>query len=265
MKPDYERNNALQIGSICVVIYLASYFFRNILSVFSPEMLATSLFTKELIALLSSTYMIVYAGGQLVNGVLGDYFKPKYMVCIGLCIAALGMLLFPLLQSPAMQTVCFALLGFGLSMLRGPLVKIISENSLPRYARVSCSLLSITAAVGPLIASLVSLYFQWRAVFTAAALISFVGAGIGFVLFTRMEQKKLIVPLQDSHAGRKKLDVLGVFRLPEFVRFLFLGMITEISLTSVGFWIPTYLNEHLHFAANTAGMIFSGILMLVQA
>ena len=78
-----ELNKALKIGSVCIISYMLSYYMRNILSVTTPEMLENGDFTKEFIAAMSSVYMIVYASGQLVNGIIGDIIKPRYMVLSG--------------------------------------------------------------------------------------------------------------------------------------------------------------------------------------
>ncbi|MDD6736155.1 MAG: hypothetical protein PUE13_07585, partial [Clostridiales bacterium] len=83
----YELKKAFKIGSVCIITYMMSYYMRNILSVMTPEMLETGDFSKEFIATMSSTYMIVYALGQLVNGIIGDIIKPKYMVFTGLMFA----------------------------------------------------------------------------------------------------------------------------------------------------------------------------------
>ena len=87
MKARYEMKKAACVGAVCIATYAVGYFFRSILSVYTPQMLASTLFTKEGIALLSSVYMISYAAGQLVNGVLGDYIKSKYMVLMGMAAA----------------------------------------------------------------------------------------------------------------------------------------------------------------------------------
>lgn len=72
-----ETKKATTIGIVCIAIYLANYYLRNILSVLTPQLLDTGKFTVEHIGVLSSTYMIFYAAGQLVNGFLGDFFRPK--------------------------------------------------------------------------------------------------------------------------------------------------------------------------------------------
>lgn len=94
-----EKNGvktALQIGGISITTYLVSYLLRNILSLLTPQMLETASYTKKTIALMSSVYFIVYASGQLVNGIIGDIVKPRIMVFTGLIISGLPLLVFPL-------------------------------------------------------------------------------------------------------------------------------------------------------------------------
>ena len=66
---------ALIIGVLCIATYLINYYLRNMLSVFSPQLYDTGLFTVSHVGLLSSVYMIFYAAGQLVNGFLGDFLS----------------------------------------------------------------------------------------------------------------------------------------------------------------------------------------------
>ena len=60
-----EAKHALYLGTLCAFSYLAVYFARNILSAFSPQMLKNLTYTVELIGILSSSWMICYAVGQL--------------------------------------------------------------------------------------------------------------------------------------------------------------------------------------------------------
>ena len=60
-----ETSKSWKIGSTCVITYIASYYMRNLLGVLTPQMLETGNFTKEWLGLLSSSYMIFYAIGQL--------------------------------------------------------------------------------------------------------------------------------------------------------------------------------------------------------
>ena len=75
---------ALWVGIVCIGIYIVNYYLRNMLSVTTPELLQSGKFTEESVALLSSIYMVFYAGGQLVNGFLGDMLSPKLMILGGI-------------------------------------------------------------------------------------------------------------------------------------------------------------------------------------
>ncbi len=164
--------SAWRIGSLCIATYLASYVTRNILSVSTPEMINEAFFTKEYTGLLSSVCFIFYAVGQLINGFIGDMVHPKYMIIMGLGVSSISTFAIPLFDNRIIHFTAFALIGFGLSMLRGPLMKVISENTAATHARMICTLFSMAGFAGPLIASLLSIFFEWRAVFTVTGIIS---------------------------------------------------------------------------------------------
>ena len=66
-----SKKNATIIGIIAVMSYIANYFLRNMLGVLTPSMMNEASYTKEYIAILSSSYMVSYAVGQLLwNGIL---------------------------------------------------------------------------------------------------------------------------------------------------------------------------------------------------
>ena len=257
-----ELKNAVLIGVICIFTYLACYYLRNVLSVFTPQMKDTEFFTESSLAMLSSIYMIAYAAGQLVNGVLGDIIKQKYMVMIGLTVAGAAMIIFPTNHIYAVSAVCFALLGVGLSMLRGPLVKVISENTLPDYARIICVLLSFVSFLGPFVAGLFAIWMQWETAFTVSGIISVAMALLSFGLLSVLEKKGIVKPIEIKQIEKRKIDIIGVFKIERFIPFLFIGMIVEISATSIAFWIPTYITDYLTFPEKSAGVLFSAVSLV---
>ena len=46
-KNNIELKNAFKIGFVCVFTYLACYYLRNVLGVFTPQMLETGLFEEK--------------------------------------------------------------------------------------------------------------------------------------------------------------------------------------------------------------------------
>ncbi len=252
---DKNTQKAWRIGSFCIAIYLASYVTRNILSVSTPEMIKEAFFTKEYTGLLSSICFIFYAAGQLINGFIGDRVHPKYMIIMGLGISSVSTFVIPIFDNRILHFTAFALIGFGLSMLRGPLMKVISENTAATHARMICTLFSMAGFAGPLIASILSIFFKWRAVFTATGVISVIITVLAVAAITTLEKRGEIkfVPKYDKGIA----GILNVFKLEDFIFYMLISSIGEIAGSSITFWIPTYTTEHLGFSNDAASTIYS--------
>lgn len=252
---DKNTQKAWRIGSFCIATYLASYVTRNILSVSTPEMIKEAFFTKEYTGLLSSICFIFYAAGQLINGFIGDRVHPKYMITMGLGISSVSTFVIPIFDNRILHFTAFALIGFGLSMLRGPLMKVISENTAATHARMICTLFSMAGFAGPLIASILSIFFKWRAVFTATGVISVIITVLAVAAITALEKRGEIkfVPKYDKGIA----GILNVFKLEDFIFYMFISSIGEIAGSSITFWIPTYTTEHLGFSNDAASTIYS--------
>lgn len=261
MESKYEYKKALLIGTVSVFSYIACYYMRNILGVSTPAMLETGKFTKEFVGTLSSIYMISYAIGQLINGVVGDIVKPKLMVAGGLVISGLVSILFALTPVKPFQVACFILIGFSLSMLRGPLVKVISENTLPKYAQTCCVFFSFSGFAGPLIASLLAIIFSWQLTFIVSGIIAAIIGVAVYAVFTILESKKIITFGEKKKAAGVK-SIFKVFKLERFVFFMFIGGLVEISASSIGFWIPTFFTDRLGYSKETANVLFSAITVI---
>ena len=252
---DKNTQKAWRIGSFCIATYLASYVTRNILSVSTPEMIKEAFFTKEYTGLLSSICFIFYAAGQLINGFIGDRVHPKYMIIMGLGISSVSTFVIPIFDNRILHFTAFALIGFGLSMLRRPLMKVISENTAATHARMICTLFSMAGFAGPLIASILSIFFKWRAVFTATGVISVIITVLAVTAITTLEKRGEIkfVPKYDKGIA----GILNVFKLEDFIFYMLISSIGEIAGSSITFWIPTYTTEHLGFSNDAASTIYS--------
>lgn len=252
---DKNTQKAWRIGSFCIATYLASYVTRNILSVSTPEMIKEAFFTKEYTGLLSSICFIFYAAGQLINGFIGDRVHPKYMIIMGLGISSVSTFVIPIFDNRILHFMAFALIGFGLSMLRGPLMKVISENTAATHARMICTLFSMAGFAGTLIASILSIFFKWRAVFTATGVISVIITVLAVAAMTTLEKRGEIrfVPKYDKGIA----GILNVFKLEDFIFYMLISAIGEIAGSSITFWIPTYTTEHLGFSNDAASTIYS--------
>ena len=251
-----EEKKATLVGVSAILVYVANYYLRHVLGVLTPTLLGSG-FSRDHIALLSSTYMLLYAAGQVLNGFLGDIFSPKKMASIGLFVSGCSMLAFPLIQNESLQIGCFAVLGFGLSMLRGPLMKIISENTKPNHARLICVFFSFASFAGPLIASLFAMMNGWRNAFYAAGGVAIAFAFAAYVAFTAMEKKGVISYIKNEVRGIS--SVFSVFKIENIVFYIVVACLGEIAAASISQWITTYLTAELGFSEDSAKFIYTGI------
>lgn len=252
-----EGKKATLVGTTCIAAYVVNYYLRHILSVLTPTLLATGKFSLEHIAALSSTYMLLYAAGQLVNGFLGDIFSPKKMVSAGLFVSGGSMILFPFIPTEFLQILCFAMFGFGLSMMRGPLMKIISENTTPNHARLICVFFSFASFAGPLIASLFAMINGWNYVFIAAGGIAVFLGFVAYIIISAMEKKGLVSYIKTEVKGIS--SILAVFKIEKIVFYIVVACLVEIGAASISQWITTFLTGALGFEKETANFLYTGI------
>ena len=246
---------AISMGFISVFAYIASYYSRSLLSVATPNMLQSGEYTTEFIGLLSSVQFLVYAAGQLVNGVVGDMINPKYMITIGLSVTGISLVLFPIVPFAWMQLVFFALMGAGLSMLRGPIMKMVSENLKKNHSRVVCTFLSAASFTGTLIASALAIAFHWDMMFIVAGIGVLVIAAVVFTVLSVFEYKGMLVFHSNRKAGVG--GYLQLFKIDNFVFYMIVAGVVEISSSAIGFWVPTYLSDALMLDTVTTNVLFS--------
>lgn len=266
MRPGNNDRSALRkafgLGFVSIFSYLASYYLRNLLSVATPNMLKTGEYTAEFIGLLSTVYFFVYACGQLVNGIAGDTIAPKYMILVGLSLTATAITAFPLVPFAWLQVACFVMMGIGLSMLRGPIMKLVSENLSKDISRVICTLLSVVSFIGPLVASALAILFKWDVMFIVAGLSTYFVAAVAFICLTIFERRGQLTFYRNKKSG---LDgILTLFKLENFVFYMIVGGVVEIAGSAITFWIPTYLSEALKLDIITTNAIYSAITVVTS-
>lgn len=252
-----DAKKATVVGTMCIFTYIVNYYLRHILSVLTPTLLSTGDFTVVHIANLSSAYMLLYAVGQLINGFLGDVFPPKKMISAGLLFSGGATLIFPFINTELLQIICFACLGFGLAMLRGPLMKIISENTKPNHARLICVFFSFASFAGPLVASAFAMIEGWNLVFIFAGAVAVMFAVITYIVFSAMERKGIISYIKTEVKGIS--TVTSVFKIENIVFYIVVACLVEIAAASISQWLTTFLTIQLGFSKEMANAIYSGI------
>ena len=256
MKVSPAAKKALLIGSMCSLSYLAVYVAKNILSAASPQMIEGGQFTTENIGTLSSVYFIAYAIGQLINGKLGDVIKGKYMISIGLLLAGICHMLFlAMADRPMVLYVIYGAMGFSLSMIYGPMTRIVAENTQMPYT-TRCSLgYTFASFVGSPLAGVLAALFIWRTVFSTTGVLLILMGCVCFVVFTLFERAGLVE--YNKYRKPKETGGIAVLIKHQIIKFTLIAAITGVVRTSVVFWLPTYLTQHLGFSPERSAMLFT--------
>jgi len=262
--------NAIRITLLCFLTYLSVYFAKNTLSAVSPQMLENGVITQQALGAFSSTYFICYAVGQLINGMLGDKIKARYLICTGVVMAGVSLILFlQLLATPMLARIAYGFTGFFLSMIFAPLTKMVAENTDPIYTPRCHLFYSYAAYLGSPMAGLMASLFPWNTVFFAVICALFLMGSLCFFLFWLFEKKGII---QFNHASkqekiRKKQGVkesVHILLKHRIVRFALVALITGVIRTTVVFWMPVYISDNLGFGADRASSIFAAASLILS-
>jgi OPA family glycerol-3-phosphate transporter-like MFS transporter len=265
MKLTAEARKAILIGGLCALAYLAVYVARNILSAVTPEMIASGIFTTEAIGTMSSLFFIAYAVGQLINGLLGEKIKAAYMISGGLLLAGIATILFPLSANSLVATyILYGATGFFLAMIYAPMTKVVAENTSPLYAP-RCSLgYTFSSLFGSPIAGLMAAVMLWGPVFFSSGAILLVMGIVCIVVFKTLENRGVIrygVYARPKGSGGS----IRILIQHQIIRFTLISAVTGVVRTTVVFWMPTYLSQHLNFSPKAAAILFTVVTIAISA
>ncbi|MBR3716136.1 MAG: MFS transporter [Clostridia bacterium] len=249
---------AIYIGSLCSVSYLAVYFARNILGAVSPQMIEVGGFSESYIGKLESTYLICYALGQLINGALGDKIKARYMISLGLLCAGVTNFIFTYITGiPFASIAVYGFTGYFLSMIYGPMTKVVAENTEPVYA-TRCSIgYTFASFIGTPLAGVAATHLAWNNVFKLSSVILAVMATLCFSVFLFFERKGIIKYGQYKSEKSRSGGSIKVLIKHRIIKFSFIAMLTGIVRTTVTFWFPTYISQYLDFPHDKATTIYT--------
>ncbi len=256
MKIGQKAKKAIMLGSLCSISYLSVYIARNILSAVTPAMIEEG-YSESLIGTFSSIYFVCYAIGQLINGAIGDKIHAKWMISAGLFGAGVANLIFSFVAAtPTLAVISYGATGFFLSMIYGPMTKVVSENVEPLYA-TRCSLgYTFASFFGSPLAGLLAAFLSWQRVFSISSAMLVVMSLVVFAFFTLFERRKLVVYGQYK-PQKKGASNIKVLLKRDIVKFTFISILTGVVRTSVVFWLPTYINQYLGFSSDDSAKIFT--------
>lgn len=261
-EPRISTMSVLSLGTICFLSYNACYAGRSILSAIMPEMVQETGFSSSALGLWGSMFFFTYGIGQVINGLIGDRIRAKWMVAIGLFLSGLVIVLSSCTASSIIGALCWAACGFLLSMLWGPLSKVIAENTTAQTGRLLMTALTAASIAGTMIAYLIastaSAQHQWRWAFYITGILLVLTAILWFIVLHIWERKKYLRTIDITASTAKGIrPLLSLLRKHQIVPILFITIINGIVRNAVAFWIPTYITDQFQVAPATSSAITS--------
>jgi OPA family glycerol-3-phosphate transporter-like MFS transporter len=217
-----------------------------------------------------------YAAGQLINGVLGDRFNPRYFISIGLFFSGISNIFFGIIHNLNAMILFWAINGYFQSMLWGPLVRIISDSTPKKNLQKAILLLSSSTIIGYLFSYVVvgriALSVGWKIAFFIPGILLIIMAGIWFWRFQPYQSPSIkIISKEDRHySSENALHFLIRTRLWAVALVCVLqGSIKEGLIL----WGPTFFSESLLLPMgqilfvmvlvplmNFTGLLFGGLI-----
>ena len=254
---------AIMLGGMCSLSYLAVYVARNVLGAVTPQLIESGVFTTEFIGQLSSVYFITYAVGQLVNGVIGDRIKSKYMISFGLILSGLLSVLIPVFSKSATTVyLIYGATGFYLSMIYAPMTKVVAENTEPVYA-TRCSLgFSFASLFGSPLAGVLAAVLVWQGVFLGSSATLVIMGCICLITFSIFEKRGIIE--YGKIKGQKGTGSIRVLIENRIIKFTLISVITGVVRTTVVFWLPTYISQYLGYSTEQSALIYTAATLVIS-
>lgn len=154
------------IFSILALAYFFVYFHRLSLSVVADHLVEDFNTTAGVMGLLGSIYFYCYAAMQLPAGLLSDSVGPRRTVTTFLVAASAGSILFGMAPNIETAFVGRILVGFGVSMVFIPTMKILSQWYHPHEFASMAGILNAVGGAGVMAATwllaLMTEAFGWR-------------------------------------------------------------------------------------------------------
>ena len=174
------------IFTTLAMAYLFVYFHRLSLSVVADDLVADFQTSAGVLGLLGSIYFYCYAAMQLPAGLLSDSIGPRKTVTFFLVLASAGSVLFGL--APNIET-AFAgrvLVGFGVSMVFIPTMKILSQWFRKDEFAQMAGILNAVGGIGVMAATwllaIMTAGMGWRLSFEMIGVTTFVIAVLAWLL-----------------------------------------------------------------------------------
>lgn len=247
---------------LLTLVYFSSYITRKNFATILQQVISETGLAKDTLSIVLVCMTVAYGVGQIVNGRLGDHFKPTNMIFCGIILATAVNLIFPFAAgSVVLMAILWSINGYAQSMMWPPIVKILVSNcddEMYGYSvvRISWGSSFATIALYFLAPLVIALTGTWKAMFFVSAAVGLLMLIAWFFLKGRILSESQKAEATKDTTPQKQFHIPRAALLP--MVFIILGIIFQGMLRDgVATWMPTYLAD-VHAMSNQES-ILSGV------
>lgn len=263
---------ATSIFWLCFLAYSFSYIGRQNYSACLPAMIGDGTVTRLWGGYISTAYLIAYASGQLINGLLGSRVRPLYMIAIGLCGAGLCNIGMGLCHTPLLLLVIWLCNGLFQSMLWSPVVRVftdyLDEDQRYRAGVNIAPAVPVGTVLAYLIPALLLERIGWRGVFLTSGGLLLLACAVWMLgnrcLRTRLSvmAERIRAARSTSHPGTPAPG--GATRHTSLPAVLLASGLLPVLLClacngalkdAVNSWAPTFFRERFGLSESRAALV----------
>lgn len=219
------------------------------------------------LGLISTAFYILYACGQLVNGILGDHLSARRFVFVGLLGTALMNLCFGWTTSLLWMIIFWGLNGVFQSMGWGPILKTASNWTVPQERNKVSAFLGTTFVLGSLVSWFVSGRLlghteRWELVFWLPGVILGIQAFVWLILI-RDHPREFGLQIADQTSEiletsiplKELLRDTAVFlKQPTFLLLAVVTVVQGMIKDGITLWTPTLLVQSQNQSIQAASL-----------
>ena len=253
-----DKKKARSLAVLFTVTYMASYITRINFSAIISEIEVQTGIARTLLSMSVTGGFITYGIGQIVSGICGDYFSPKKLVSLGLCVSVAMNLLMMISSHPYIMLAIWCVNGFAQAFMWPPIVKIMVEVFSEDYYKKMAVRISWASSYGTiaiyLIAPIIITLLNWRFVFLFSSICGVITIFLWNKFAVDIDRSKktanALTPTKNANYLLLAPVVIGIM-----IAIILQGMLRDGVTT----WMPTYIDEVYHLG--TAVSILTGIVM----
>ncbi|MBQ7037135.1 MAG: MFS transporter [Clostridia bacterium] len=236
------------------LVYTAGYIARLNYGAVMPEIIKSAGLSMTSAGFISTGGTIFYAFGQIISGILGDRFSPRYVMFGGIFTTSLCNMLMALLPIDFFFPV-WCVNGLAQAMLWPPMLRIFTESYRKKdlskmYVRVSTS-----NTVGTLLVYLLAFLFvflgNWKLLFIFSSVLGFCVSFLWLSGMKKIESHRASFGKFEETTEVQKETVLEGFSIKTLVSagiiLITLATLLHGALKeSVTLWMPTFIMDTFH-------------------